>query len=59
MPKFDVWFNLSEHYVVTVEADSYEQAMDMVYENPESDFESRSWLDADVNIEHWQEVQND
>lgn len=55
MPKFDVWVRIYDEYVVTVTADSIDQAMDMVYENPESDFDGRSWIDGGIDITHYEE----
>jgi hypothetical protein len=59
MPKFDVFFKIYDEYVVTLEADSFEQATDMVYENPESDFLGREWIDGDIEITNYQEVTDD
>ena len=59
MPKYDVWFTIFDEYVVTVEADSFEQANDMVHDDPQSVFLGRSWLEAGVNITNYQEVQDE
>ena len=59
MPKYDVWIRIYDEYQVTLEADSFEQMCDMVYENPDSDFLSRSWIDGGVDIAHYQEVLDD
>lgn len=56
MPKYDIWVRVYDEHILTVTADSIEQAMDMVYENPESDYAGRSWIDGGVDITHWEEV---
>jgi len=59
MTKYDVWFRVYDSYCVTLEADSFEQMCDMIYENPESDFLDRSWIDGGVDIANYQEVTDD
>ena len=55
MTKFDVWFKVYEEYCVTLEADNLEQIIDMIHDNPESDFLDRSWVDGGVELTHYQE----
>jgi len=57
--KYDVWFRIHDEYCVTVEAESMDHAVDMVYDNPQSDFLDRSWVNGDIDVTHIQEAKDD
>lgn len=59
MPKYDMWVSIADEYVLTVTADSLEEAMDMVYENPESDFAGRSFINGRIDVTHYEERSDD
>lgn len=54
MTKYDLWVRIEDEYVLTVTACCIAHAMDMVYENPESDFAGRSFINGRVDVTHYE-----
>ena len=55
MPKFRIWFDITERYCVDVESETLEGAMDQVHENPPI-HRRDSFVSSHVEIEGWVEV---
>lgn len=60
MKTFNVWYTIKDQYRVVVKAESLEQALDMVLENPESEFDGpRIWSGADIEIDDAWKVEDE
>ena len=59
MPKYEIWWTIEDERVATFDAPTFEDAIDMIYDNPQSEFDDMSFLSQTVNIEHYVEVAND
>ena len=49
MPKYRVWYEVVDRYIVELEADNEEQLYDMVYENPYTS-QKDAFMDSVVEI---------
>ena len=58
MPRYDVWFEVTDEYHATIEAESFDHASNMIYHAPRQydNYGSLSCLDGNVKLRDWREI---